>query len=654
MRFFLRFFFLFHLVGTFVLGIDEITLTNGELVKGRLEDKRETETEIQIDVSTMKGVSDFKTILKSDIASIKKSDGAEDPATKLEIPQESIEAKWYEEQIEKILKPWIAKYPQSPLFPEVQQKLTDLTGELARVKAGDIKMSGKWYTRSEFEEVRIDVDTLKFLDQVKDLVDRKDFSELLKVKSKIASYKTSDHFDKLIEIFQTGFKEFQTGGYEEIIRKQVSALEFTISQNEKFIREMINESIPTISFVNDDLMDWDILRSSGPDSAIKRKSNTRNSSSEYSSTTIREYNPSSDEGRYSVAFNGTYYRLSEVLSEWNKSDSVIAEFVKDFKPYYNDPNAPKYRISSSRMADARRLLTAVAEAKEKIKMVSKESQSIGQFEDRIAKAVSELDAFKIENFMRAKESLKAALLAHEHRDFAVTISELRSASQVWPGLISVDRAVKQMVVDYFNESKEELKKGDFKKAATLSANATQLIPLAKAKFFALVSLKTEINKFMAENQQMILELKKQEEAQRKKEQDQKLFETKFESDFNRGDYVAVSKLDPAIMEGDEKYQSFVDRKKSAEEGIHQSKELQQQIRPLIVGKKLVEAGDHLAKAKTLWPLNPGLSELNGLLAEAMKPRTFLDEMEDHLGITIGVLLAVFLGITYGVSRYLAK
>ncbi len=654
MRYFLKIFFLINLVIPFVLGIDEITLTNGELVKGRLEDKRETPTEIQIDVSTMKGVSDFKTILKSDIASIKKSDGAEDPATKLEIPQESIEVKWYEEQIEKVLKPWIAKYPQSPLLPEVQQKLTDLTGELVRVKSGDIKMSGKWYTRSEFEEVRIDVDTLKFIDQVKDLVDRKDFSELLKVKTKIATYKTSDHFDKLIEIFQTGFKEFQTGGYEEIIRKQVSDLGFSISQNEKFIREMINESIPSTTFANDDVMDWDILRSSGPDAAMKRKSKNRNSSSEYSSTTNREYNASSDEGRYYVSFNGGYCRLSDVLAEWNKSDSAISEFIKDFKPYYNDPNAPKYRISSNRMADARRLLESIAEAKEKVKTVNKESQSIGQFEDRITKASAEIEAFKIENFARAKESLKAALLAHENRDFAVTNSELRSSSQVWPGLISVDRAVKQMVVDYFNESKEELKKGDFKKAALLSTNATQLIPLAKAKFFALVSLKTEINKFMIDNKQMMEELKKQEEAQRKKEQDQKLFAAKFESDFNRGDYVAVSKLDPAIMEGDEKYQSFVDRKKSAEEGINQSKELQQQIRPFIVGKKLVEAGDHLAKAKTLWPLNPGLAELNGLLAEAMKPRTFLDEMEDHMAITVGVLLAVFLGVTYGVSRYLAK
>ena len=654
MHFFFKTFVLLSLAVTFVLGIDEITLTNGELVKGRLEDKRETATEILIDVSTMKGVSDFKTILKSEIASIKKSDGAEDPATKLEIPQESIEAKWYEEQIEKVLKPWIEKYPQSPLFAAVQQKLTDLTGELARVKAGDIKMSGKWYTRSEFEEVRIDVETLKFIDQVKDLVDRKDFSELLKVKSKIASYKASDHFGKLIEIFQTGFKEFQTGGYEEIIRKQVSDLEFLISQNEKFIREMINETIPSTTFVNDDVMDWDILRSSGPDAAMKRRSKNKNSTSEYSSTTNREFNASSDEGRYYVSFNGVYYRMSDVVAEWNKSDTVIAEFIKDFKAYYIDPNGPKYRISSIRMADARRLLESNAAAKEKVKTVNKESQSIGQFEDRIAKALAEIEGFKIENFARAKESLKAALLSHEKRDFAVTMSELRSASQVWPGLISVDRAVKQMVVDYFNESKEELKKGDFKKAALLSTNATQLIPLAKAKFFALVSLKTEINKFMIENKQMMEELKKQEEAQRKKAQDQKLFAAKFESDFNRGDYVALSKLDSVIMEGEENYQSFVDRKKSAEEGMNQSKELQQQIRPLIVGKKLVEAGDSLAKAKTLWPLNPGLSELNGLLAEAMKPRTFLDEMEDHMGITIGVLIAVFLGITYGVSRYLAK
>ncbi len=645
-----KLFLILALISPFALGLDEITLNSGEIVKGRLEDSRETTTEIQIDVSTMKGVSDFKAILKSDIASIKKSDGAEDPATKLEIPQESIEAKWYEEQIEKVLKPWVVKYPQSPLLPSVQEKLNTLTTELARVKAGDVKMSGKWYTRTEFEEVRIDVDALKFLDQVKDLVDRKDFSELLKVKAKINTYKSSDQFDKIIETFLAGYKEFQTGGYEELIRKQVTDLEFLISQNDKFIREMVNEAIPSVSFVNDDLMEWDVLRSSGPNVAMKRRSKV----SESNLNSTKEFNVSTDEGRYYVSFNGNYFRLTDVLAEWNKSDTAISDFIKDFKAYYTDPNAPKYRISSGRMADARRLLDAITVAKEKIKTVSKESQSIGQFDDRIAKAMVEVESFRIENFARAKESLKAAYLAHEHRDFNVTITELRSASQAWPGLISIDRAVKQMTVDYFAAAKEALQKEQYENAAVFAANATQLIPLAKAKFFALVSLKTEINKFMTDNKQMMEALKRQEAEQKKKEQDQKLFTAKFESDFNRGDYSAVSRLNPAIMEGDEKYQSFVDRKKIAEEGIVQSKELMSQVRTFIVGKKLVEAGDALAKAKSLWPLNPGLGELNGLLAEAMKPRTFIDEMEDHLGITIGVLLTVFLGIAYGVSRYLSK
>lgn len=639
---------------SFLLGLDEITLNNGEIIRGKLDEKRETTTEMQIDVSTMKGVADFKTILKSEIASIKRSDGAEDPAVSVEIPQESVDAKWYEGQIEKVVKPWIEKYPKSPLFPQVQQKLTDLTTELGRVKAGDIKMSGKWYTRNEFEEVRIDVETLKFLELVKDLVDRKDFSELLKVKTKITTYKTSDQFDKVIDVFKAGFQEFQTGGYEDIIRKQVADLEFLISQNEKFIQEMINEPIPAVNFANDDVMDWGTLRSSGPDAAIKKKARTTSTTSEGTITTTREYNASSDEGRYYVSFNGGYFRLSDVLPEWNKSDTAISEFVTEFKSFYNDPNAPKYRISSGRMVDARKLLDATKTAKEKIKEVKKDSSSIGQLEERVSKAAAEVEAFRIENFGRAKESLKAALLAHEQRDFAVTMTELRAASQTWPGLISIDRAIKQMAVDYFNESKEALKAEDFKKAAALSTNASQLIPLAKAKFFALVSLKTEINKFMLENKQMVEMLKKQEEELKKKEQDQKLFAAKFDSDFNRGDFVSVSKLNVAIMEGDEKYQTFVDRKKSAEEGVNQSKELMLQVRPLIVGKKLVEAGDALAKAKTLWPLNPGLGELNGLLAEAMKPRTFIDAMEDHMGITIGVFITIFLGIAYGVSRYLTK
>lgn len=159
---------------------------------------------------------------------------------------------------------------------------------------------------------------------------------------------------------------------------------------------------------------------------------------------------------------------------------------------------------------------------------------------------------------------------------------------------------------------------------------------------------------MAENKQLVESMKKQEAEEKKKEQDQKAFFGKFESDFNRGDYVAISKMNPDIMQGSDQYQSVVDRKKLAEDNMAQAKELMKEMRPLIQQKRLAEASENLAKMKGLWPLNPGTMELSGLLAEAMKPKTFLDSMEEHMMISIIGFGVVFLGIAYGVAKYLSK
>lgn len=647
----IRFLIIYLLTWIFSWSADEITLNSGETLKGLIDDKRETSTEVVIDVSTLRGVSDFKTILKSDIGTIKRSDGAEEEAMKLVLPSESQEIKWYDENIEKLLKPWIAKYSQSPILAEGQKKLADFEAEKARVKAGDIKMSDRWYTRTEFEEVRTDVDALKFYFEIKELTSRKDFSELLKRKARINAYKNSEHFDKIVEIFREGYKEFQSGGYEELIRKQVENLEFTMKQNEKWIREAVNEKIPTTTFASDDILEWETLRSSGLTEALRRNSRATTSSA---SIAAERQLTSADESRYYVRFGGELYPVSSVLQEWNKADTAIQEFVQDFKKYYSDANGPKYRISSSKMVELRKLASAIQESGDKIKEIKKESQSIGQFEDRIQKALAELDTLRIENFKVAQEAVKAAYLAHETRDYNVTNSELRGATQAWPGLISIDRAVKKMAVDYFNDGKAFIEKGDYDQAFKYLDNAQKLIPIAKARFISLVTLKTDLNKYMAENKQMIELAKKKELEEKKKEQEQLAFIKKFEEDYKRGDYLAISRMVMLPLEGSDQLATFEEKKKQATENMTKSKELAQQVRPLIESKKATEALNILTEAKTNWPLNPALSDLYVAVNTALKPKTILDVIEENLIVSIVGFFTVFLGIAYGVARYLSK
>jgi len=91
---------------------------------------------------------------------------ANDPAVSLQLPPNSASADWYHQQLLEKIDPWLAKYPMSPLFDQMQVRRTTFYAESVRVEGGDIRRGTQWYSAEEAAEKGLDFQAEDLLAQL--------------------------------------------------------------------------------------------------------------------------------------------------------------------------------------------------------------------------------------------------------------------------------------------------------------------------------------------------------------------------------------------------------------------------------------------------------------------------------------------------------
>ena len=132
---------------------DTIKLKNGTVLEGTITG--ETADSVDIEIQFTKTIKEQKTVKKVDIAEMKKAAPDEKEADelilKLKDTPDGLSAAEYEKRIKTQIQPWLDKHKASKKKADVEALLKAHNDELARVKAGDLKVRGEWVTAEELK-----------------------------------------------------------------------------------------------------------------------------------------------------------------------------------------------------------------------------------------------------------------------------------------------------------------------------------------------------------------------------------------------------------------------------------------------------------------------------------------------------------------------
>ena len=173
-------------LATCAVQADKITLKDGKVIEGEVIS--ETDTEYVISVAYSKSIRTRKTFKKSEIADIQKEAPDLKPyeALKDVLPTpDRLSVVGYEQLIESRVKPFLNSFPNSKFTLEVKKTLATLESELARAKAGDVKLDGEWIDAAEWNANALELDAQVLVKRMKALAARKSYRSALLIYDKI-------------------------------------------------------------------------------------------------------------------------------------------------------------------------------------------------------------------------------------------------------------------------------------------------------------------------------------------------------------------------------------------------------------------------------------------------------------------------------------
>jgi hypothetical protein len=168
----------------FIQGEDEVVLKSGERMKGTLRDASETPESVTIKIVKKPGIITEKQIPKADIQEIIRSQGEDEAAYKLKLGENSVAEGWYVQAIEKQIKPWLAKYPQSKLVSEMTARQKEFADELERVRKGEHRIGTQWYTAEEYPRVKMEEEAKGVLSQIQSAATVSDYCRVMELTKK--------------------------------------------------------------------------------------------------------------------------------------------------------------------------------------------------------------------------------------------------------------------------------------------------------------------------------------------------------------------------------------------------------------------------------------------------------------------------------------
>jgi hypothetical protein len=161
-----------HILAATALGVssslaDTITLKSGKVLEGKVLEESATEYILEVQITST--IKDRKTVKKTDVESIV----AEAPDLKpyealkntLPTPDQLSEAA-YRGLIEPV-RSFVEKHPKSEHIGEVKKMLAVLEEESKRVEAGDVKLSGQWIPKADWDSNAYELDAQLVLGKIK-------------------------------------------------------------------------------------------------------------------------------------------------------------------------------------------------------------------------------------------------------------------------------------------------------------------------------------------------------------------------------------------------------------------------------------------------------------------------------------------------------
>lgn len=147
---------------------DTVTLKSGEKISGKVISENDKEVVIEEQISA--GITDARTIARSDVAKIDKEmpDAAAYQAIKNVKPgPNSLPATAYDSKI-KPLEAFVAQHPQSAHVAEIKANLAAFEEEQKRVADGAVKLNGQWLSKEEAEKERYQINAQLVLNHMRD------------------------------------------------------------------------------------------------------------------------------------------------------------------------------------------------------------------------------------------------------------------------------------------------------------------------------------------------------------------------------------------------------------------------------------------------------------------------------------------------------
>lgn len=157
---------------------DTITLKNGTVLKGNIISDKTDPVIIEV---KEKGISDEIKVKKADIASMVKETPEDKQAIeilgRLHPSKDNLTAADYDKAIKIDIQPWLDKNKTGSKRKEMEDLLKTYTEELAKVKAGDIKLRGVWIGVEEKKWNEYNINARKLRLKFEELIKERKYPE---------------------------------------------------------------------------------------------------------------------------------------------------------------------------------------------------------------------------------------------------------------------------------------------------------------------------------------------------------------------------------------------------------------------------------------------------------------------------------------------
>ncbi|MGH8047544.1 MAG: PTPDL family protein [Chthoniobacterales bacterium] len=151
-----------------IAAADTIKMKSGEVIEGRIINADDKSVTIEVQYSPT--ITDQRTLSRADIAQFAVEAGDEAAFAKIrdvKSPDTALGTKTCQKLIDEKLLPFLHDFPNSPRTADVQLKLRDLRNDIARLKAGSVKVAGVWYDKDDFTAEKYQIEAAAVLDAMR-------------------------------------------------------------------------------------------------------------------------------------------------------------------------------------------------------------------------------------------------------------------------------------------------------------------------------------------------------------------------------------------------------------------------------------------------------------------------------------------------------